>query len=67
MDKQMTALQNLEREAQSEALAMQKLAKKSSRDSTSVKILTVIMLIYLPCTVVAVSVTQRNNVPPSNR
>lgn len=51
----MTALQNLERQAQDENAIMRELAEKSSRETSSVRILTIIMLIYLPCTVVSVS------------
>lgn len=51
----MSALQHLEREAYEENAMMRQLAEKSSRDSTSVRILTIITLIYLPCTVVSVS------------
>jgi hypothetical protein len=56
LDQQMTALQNIEKQAQAENAMMRQLAEKSSQDSTSVRILTIIMLIYLPCTVVSVRV-----------
>jgi hypothetical protein len=55
LDQQMAALQNLERQGQEENAMMRQLAEKSSHDSTSVRILTIITLIYLPCTVVSVS------------
>ncbi|EAT87761.1 hypothetical protein SNOG_05370 [Parastagonospora nodorum SN15] len=53
LDQQMAALQNLERQGQEENAMMRQLAEKSSHDSTSVRILTIITLIYLPCTVVS--------------
>ncbi|KAF2035537.1 hypothetical protein EK21DRAFT_96760 [Setomelanomma holmii] len=53
LDRQMLALQNLQRQGQEENAMMRELAEKSSRDSTSVRILTIITLIYLPCTVVS--------------
>lgn len=53
----MSALQNLEKEAYEENTMMRQLAEKSSRDSTSVRILTIITLIYLPCTVVSVNIS----------
>ncbi|KAF2833642.1 hypothetical protein CC86DRAFT_400258 [Ophiobolus disseminans] len=49
IDLQMKALHNLEREACDENAITRQLAEKSSRDSTSVRILTIITLIYLPC------------------
>jgi hypothetical protein len=55
MEQQMLALHNLEREAQEENVSIRQLAEKGSRDSASVRILTIITLIYLPCTVVSVS------------
>jgi Mg2+ and Co2+ transporter CorA len=55
----MFALQSLEREAQSENATMRQLAEKGNRDATSVRILTIITLIYLPCTVVSVSLHYR--------
>ena len=51
----MKALHSLEEQACDENTMMRQLAEKSSRDSTSVRILTIITLIYLPCTVVSVS------------
>jgi hypothetical protein len=55
LDQQMLALQNLEQQGQDENAIMRQLAEKGSRDSASVRILTIITLIYLPCTVVSVS------------
>jgi hypothetical protein len=55
LDQQMSALQNLERQAQEENSIMRQLAEKNSHEATSVKILTIMTLIYLPCTVVSVS------------
>jgi hypothetical protein len=55
LEQQMLALQKLEREAQGESAIMHELAQKGHRDSASVRILTIITLIYLPCTVVSVS------------
>lgn len=54
LDQQISALQNLEIQGQEENAMMRQLAEKSSHDSTSVRILTIITLIYLPCTVVSV-------------
>jgi hypothetical protein len=54
----MTVLQNIEKQAQAENAMMRQLAEKSSQDSSSVRILTIIMLIYLPCTVVSVRIAQ---------
>ncbi|KAF1940897.1 hypothetical protein EJ02DRAFT_467052 [Clathrospora elynae] len=53
LNQQMTALQNIEKDASEENAMVRQLAEKSSQDSSSVKILTIIMLIYLPCTVVS--------------
>ena len=53
----MTSLNKLEEEAKKENDLMHDLALKSSHESTSVRILTIITLIYLPCTVVSVSTT----------
>lgn len=50
----MLALQKLEEQAQNESSVMREIAEKTSQDSTSVRILTIIMLVYLPCTVVSV-------------
>jgi hypothetical protein len=55
LDQQMFALQNLQRQAQDENAIMRKLAEQGSRDSASVRILTVLTLIYLPTAVVSVS------------
>jgi hypothetical protein len=55
LDRQMAALHSLEKEAQDENVIMRELAVKSSHDSSSVRILTIITLIYLPCTVVSVN------------
>jgi hypothetical protein len=56
----MSALNSLEQEAKDENQIMQELAVKSSQDSDSIRILTIITLIYLPCTVVSVSdISQR--------
>jgi hypothetical protein len=59
----MSALQNLEKEAHEENEIMRQLAEKSSRDSTSVRILTIITLIYLPCTVVSVAASPLPEAP----
>ncbi|KAH7094612.1 hypothetical protein FB567DRAFT_600226 [Paraphoma chrysanthemicola] len=53
IEQQMLALQHLEREAQEENASMRQLTEKGHRDSASVRILTIITLIYLPCTVVS--------------
>lgn len=49
----MSALQSLQRQGQEENAIMRQLAEKGIRDSASVRILTIITLIYLPCTVVS--------------
>jgi len=51
----MTAVQNLEKEAYEENAIMGQLAEKSSRDSSSVRVLTIITLVYLPCTIVSMN------------
>ncbi|KAI8934246.1 hypothetical protein NX059_008991 [Plenodomus lindquistii] len=56
LHQQMSALQSLQRQGQEENAIMRQLAEKGSRDSASVRILTIITLIYLPCTVVSVSI-----------
>jgi hypothetical protein len=43
----------LERQGQDENLIMRQLAEKSSHDSSSMRILTIITMIYLPCTIVS--------------
>ncbi|KAH5568152.1 hypothetical protein HBI25_052550 [Parastagonospora nodorum] len=53
LDQQMVALQSLQRQAQDENAIMRELAEQGSRDSASVRILTILTLIYLPCTVVS--------------
>ncbi|KAH7084964.1 hypothetical protein BKA63DRAFT_573980 [Paraphoma chrysanthemicola] len=53
IEQQMLALQHLECEAQEENASMRQLTEKGHRDSASVRILTIITLIYLPCTVVS--------------
>jgi len=54
LDQQMFALQSLQRQAQDENAIMRELAEQGSRDSASVRILTILTLIYLPSTVVSV-------------
>ncbi|CAI6338066.1 unnamed protein product [Periconia digitata] len=53
LNRQMEALQSIEKEAKNENAIMRELAEKASRDSSSVRILTMITLIYLPFTVVS--------------
>jgi hypothetical protein len=53
----MKALQNLETQAQEENAIMRKLAENNSHESQSARILTIITLIYLPCTVVSVRIS----------
>ncbi|PVH91563.1 hypothetical protein DM02DRAFT_704425, partial [Periconia macrospinosa] len=53
MNCQIEMLQNLEKQGQHENAAMRDLARKASQESTSVKILSVITLIWLPFTVVS--------------
>jgi hypothetical protein len=47
-------LKELAQEVRSENAVMRVLAEKTTRDAAAVKVLTVITLIYLPATVVAV-------------
>jgi hypothetical protein len=51
------ALKDLTRETQLESKSMHHLTERSTKDAAAVKILTVITLIYLPTTIVAVSST----------
>jgi hypothetical protein len=60
LDRQMMALKKIEQESSEENATMRKLAEKSSRDSSSVRILTIITLIYLPCTAVSVGFIARD-------
>lgn len=53
IDQQIAALHKLERQGQDENIIMRQLAEKSSRDSSSMRILTIITMIYLPCTIVS--------------
>lgn len=50
----MDALEKLERQGQDENAIMRQLTEKSTRDSSSMRILTIITMIYLPCTIVSV-------------
>ena len=50
------SLKQLAEEARKENLTMRKLTEKSTRDAAAVKVLTIITLIYLPATVVSVSI-----------
>ncbi|CAO2658701.1 Nn.00g064240.m01.CDS01 [Neocucurbitaria sp. VM-36] len=53
IDQQIAALHKLERQGQDENVIMRQLAEKSSHDSSSMRILTIITMIYLPCTIVS--------------
>ncbi|KAH7359966.1 hypothetical protein BKA66DRAFT_573713 [Pyrenochaeta sp. MPI-SDFR-AT-0127] len=53
IDQQIAALHKLERQGQDDNIIMRQLAEKSSHDSSSVRILTIITMIYLPCTIVS--------------
>ncbi|KAJ4988217.1 hypothetical protein SVAN01_06313 [Stagonosporopsis vannaccii] len=53
INQQIGALHSLERQAQQENKSMRQLTEKSSRDSSSMRILTIITMIYLPCTIVS--------------
>jgi hypothetical protein len=55
LDQQMLALQNLEQQAHNENAIIRQLAEKGSYNFASIRILTIITLVYLPCTVVSVS------------
>lgn len=48
------ALEDLGKEAREENSHIHKLTKKSTQDAAAVKVLTVMMLVYLPATVVLV-------------
>ncbi|KAF2872633.1 hypothetical protein BDV95DRAFT_391903 [Massariosphaeria phaeospora] len=50
---QISALQALEKQGQDENAIMRELAEKNSRDSSSMRVLTIITMIYLPCTIVS--------------
>jgi Mg2+ and Co2+ transporter CorA len=54
-NQQISALHCLEKQGQDENSTMRQLAEKNSRDSSSMRILTIITMIYLPCTIVSVS------------
>jgi hypothetical protein len=49
------SLEDLGREAREENCQIHELAKKSTQDAAAVKVLTIMMLVYLPATVVSVS------------
>ena len=51
------ALRKLAEEARKENQTMRILTEKGTRDATAVKVLTIMTLIYLPATVVSVSLT----------
>jgi hypothetical protein len=55
LDQQMLALQNLEQQAHNENAIICQLAEKGSYNFASIRILTIITLVYLLCTVVSVS------------
>lgn len=48
------SLKQLAEEARKENITMRQLTEKSTKDAASVKVLTIITLIYLPATVVSV-------------
>ncbi|KAF2656767.1 hypothetical protein K491DRAFT_596212 [Lophiostoma macrostomum CBS 122681] len=50
-NQQISALHSLEKQGQDENSTMRQLAEKNSRDSSSMRILTIITMIYLPCTI----------------
>ncbi|KAF2692086.1 hypothetical protein K458DRAFT_9680 [Lentithecium fluviatile CBS 122367] len=52
-NQQMSAIHKLEIQGQEESMIMRQLAEKNSRDSSSMRILTIITMIYLPCTIVS--------------
>ncbi|KAF2635941.1 hypothetical protein P280DRAFT_167845 [Massarina eburnea CBS 473.64] len=53
LNQQISALQTLEIQGQEENTIMRGLTEKNSRDSSSMRILTIITMIYLPCTIVS--------------
>jgi hypothetical protein len=60
LDQQMALLNDLQQQGREENTIMRELAEKGSREAASVNILTIITLIYLPCTVVSVSESSSN-------
>jgi hypothetical protein len=56
----MALLNDLQQQGREENTIMRELAEKGSREAASVKILTIITLIYLPCTVVSVRESSSN-------
>ncbi|KAF9738813.1 hypothetical protein PMIN06_004535 [Paraphaeosphaeria minitans] len=52
-NEQLSAVRKLVEQGQEETALMRELAEKSSRDSSSMRILTIITMIYLPCTIVS--------------
>lgn len=53
INEQIRALHSLEIQGQQENKSMRQLTEKGSRDSSSMRILTIITMIYLPCTIVS--------------
>ncbi|KAF2441712.1 hypothetical protein P171DRAFT_446551 [Karstenula rhodostoma CBS 690.94] len=52
-NEQLSAVRKLVEQSQEETALMRELAEKNSRDSSSMRILTIITMIYLPCTIVS--------------
>lgn len=53
----------LAEEARTENVTMRRLTEKATQDAAAVKVLTIMMLVYLPATVVSVSIAQRLILP----
>ncbi|KAF2797930.1 hypothetical protein K505DRAFT_126262 [Melanomma pulvis-pyrius CBS 109.77] len=53
INQQISALHSLEQQGQVENTIMREIAEKNSRDSSSMRVLTIITMIYLPCTIVS--------------
>ncbi|KAF2623990.1 hypothetical protein BU25DRAFT_442229 [Macroventuria anomochaeta] len=53
INQQIGALESLEKQGQQENRSMRQFTEKSSRDSSSMRILTIITMVYLPCTIVS--------------
>ena len=55
------SLKQLAEEARKENIVMRKLTEKGTKDAAAVKVLTIITLIYLPATVVSVSILKKKS------
>lgn len=61
------SLEDLGKEAREENSQIHELTKKSAQDAAAVKVLTIMMLVYLPATVVSVSTCSSSlHFPPTD-